>query len=98
MKGKVMFARSVVSAVTALVCFFMLGVTNSRAEETSLDEKLSPRPLSLVLLGDSYSAGNGTGFYELDEEEADGKVGKDKAYRRPLIGPTTTQGGSKSSG
>ena len=79
-----MFARSVVSAVTALVCFFMLGVTNSRAEETSLDEKLSPRPLSLVLLGDSYSAGNGTGFYELDEEEADGKVGKDKAYRSPL--------------
>lgn len=79
-----MFVKSTVSMLAALACFSILGAPSSRADDAPLDEERPPKVLSMVLLGDSYSAGNGLGVYDLDPEEADGDAGEEKAYRSSL--------------
>ena len=79
-----MFSRLVTTLMVSLLCISMLGVPSPRADERPLDEKRPPKVLSMVLLGDSYSAGNGLGIYDLDPEEADGQTDEEKAYRSSL--------------
>ena len=58
----------------------LLTPTSARAEEGSDLETRPPKVLNMVVLGDSYSAGNGAGKYEHNSREANGEEGAEKAY------------------
>lgn len=69
-----------------IVAFLLMGMstllapTSARADEGSDLETRSPKVLNIVVLGDSYSAGNGAGKYEHNSREANGEEGAEKAY------------------
>ena len=69
-----------------IVAFLLMGMstllapTSARADEGPDLETRSPKVLNIVVLGDSYSAGNGAGKYEHNSREANGEEGAEKAY------------------
>lgn len=76
-----MLGKKTLAAVSLLAAsLFFLSTVSASADEVPDLKMENFKELSLVVLGDSYSAGNGAGDYLYDPEEGSGAK-EEKAYR-----------------